>query len=637
MAFYVKRGLKSLICGLMWPLLALSCTIWVPNDEPIDCIAGTFGAYLDIGTYQSYSLFLPALSNGCEPIDATALSRLEWKRNDAVSDAAKREGGVGVLLPRGQCSFFAKATWADAATFNLTHGPRLLIVADVASTRGQAAPAGLVPAIAEWDRFGRDRELTVVGISAADGRRLRSLAEISTAVADVDRRVSLADEKTLQVHISLGMNSSNSEGADRRVDQCAMRALALVQGGLLTRATAVLDNCAHAWPKNVPISARTEALHAIEAAASIGILSAEDEDAAAREHLLLVDALHKAGLHGAAEQWVQALVVHGSRNEMSKGMLGSCYDAACQAHLRNGHAARARNACSSAHSLHFPQARTCALGDISQVLSFARLAALDFLLAGNAEDDCYIDSVGDTSLNPKCNSSRVEDNSTKSTTTSAAARASIERWQVASEAYRTLLKSKTTPSRHDMSKPSSALPQQQLSLQQLPTSLAAALSAKSSGGGGVGDATVWLLYTLAEEAASHLVNIREAASKAAIAIGNYPSPNLKASPDTGSTAAAAAARLLFECVDGQIDTKHKAKDEEYDNGHAHWPSSICGCLNHESGESYSEVPRLEAREVAAMTAMRDAGVLGLLLRLMDVHATLALFLDETGFFTAADR
>lgn len=636
MAFYVKRGLKSLICGLMWPLLAFSCTIWVPNDEPIDCIAGTFGAYLDIGTYQSYSLLLPALSNGCEPIDAAALSRLEWKRNDVVSETAKREGGVGVLLPRGQCSFFAKATWADAATFNLTRGPRLLIVADVDSSRGQAAPAGLVPAIAEWDRFDHDRGLTVVGVSAADGRRLRTLAETSTTAADVPQL--LADETTLQVRVSMGSHPSDSEGVSRRVDQCAMRALALVQGGLLTRATVVLDNCAHAWPKNVPISPRTEALHAIEAVTAVGILSAEEEDAAARKHLLLVDALHKAGLHGAADLWVQALVAHGSRSEMSKGVLGSCYDAACQAHLRNGRAARARNACSSAHSLHFPQARTYALGDISQVLSFARLAALDFLIAGNAEDDCYIDSIGD-SLNPMCNSSRVEDNSTKSITASAAARASIERWQVASEAYRTLLKSKTTPVRHDTSKPSSSMPQQQQQhlspQQQLPASLAAALSAKSSGGGGAGDATVWLLYTLVEEAASHLVHIREAASNAALAIGKCPSPNLKASPDADSTAAGAD-RLLFECVNGQIDTKPNAEDEVCD-GHAHWPSSICGCLNHESGESYSEVPRFEARGVAVRTAMRDAGVPGLLLRLMDVYATLALFLDETGFFAAADR
>jgi hypothetical protein len=624
MPFYMMRGLHSILYGLMWPLSVVGCVIWVSNEDPIYCTVGTFGAYLDSGINQSYSLLLPTSSYGCDLVGAAPASILDWRQGHAALGNVEREEGLGVLLPRGQCSFFAKAAWAEAATVNLTHGSRLLVVADTVKAKGQAASAALVPAIAEWDRFDHGRGLTVVGISAADGRLLRTLAEAETGTTAASEPHLSTNEKASHLRVVLG-SSSSKEGAKRRIDQCATRAFALLQGGLVTRAAALLDDCA------------------TETVASARTSSAGEEDTAAREHLMLVEVLHEAGLHGAAEQWIQALALHGNRSKISQGILGSCYAAACQAHLRNGRAALAHDACSSAHSLLFHSNSSPLEGSstLSQVMSSARLASLDFLLAGDLQDDC--DTI--SSENPNCNTSRVKQST--ATTAAGAARAAAEQWQVASEAYRALRKSTGTPSSHDANQPlPSSTQQQQQPLQNLPSSLAAALStAKSSGdGGGVGDATVWLLFTLIDEAAGLQLKLKattttavEAAAQAVEGANSSQENHLNA--DTGVAADstsinATAAYLLAACVDGRTEIE----DNVDKANHVLWPFSSCGCLRRQTSGNYTkEEAEFEAHAMATIAALKDARVPDLLLRLMDVHATLALFLDEVGVFAAADR
>jgi hypothetical protein len=128
----------------------------------------------------------------------------------------------------------------------------------------------------------------------------------------------------------------------------------------------------------------------------------------------------------------------------------------------------------------------------------------------------------------------------------------------------------------------------------------------------VGDAAVWLVFTLADEAAVLGAKLEAAAAEAAAAAKEAAAEaagilRTRLNGSDATLGAESASSLLSECVDGRSGDDGWG-DAEEQGAPTFLPSACCA-------------PALSR----------------LLVRLMDVHATLALFLDEGGFFNAADR
>ena len=662
------------------------CSIAAPGlPAPIACHVGSFGAHLPSEPRTFELAVYGSSEHGCDAaVAAGALAP-----SAAVARGPHGAGGYstahprGVLVQRGGCSFFDKATAA------VLSGAELLVVVDAAPVRaakgaapGQAkggwggglgaASPPLVPTIAEWGHgLGG---LLSVGVSVGDGRRLRDLAASAVASAN-DASAGGgggggggrgASPLLLRVALARGPIPPQLPGSDEPVgfaalSQCATRAQALLQGGLVTaaakamhdvhRASLSWDSAGGGSDASAIAAAEAPRLLALSRSFLAAGLDAAGGDAACGAAALATLAAES----GAAEAVAASSKRFGPWHSASHGACG-------QALLRQGDAAGAMRAFRAEAAAAAGEAAAAAAKDAAEraavaggataveavkydgstaaeaaavsdgeefrsVVAAARLAALDFAVASlegsDDEDDGERGCSGDGHCADGADGSSGRGNGGGR---SAPRRAhggtlwAVTSWARTAERFRALPPGQR--GRHRT--PAAALQSYAGVASPLSSSSSSSSSSSTVSTVGHGDASVWLLFTLVEELAT-------LADKDGLLDGYLPDGDVSNgdTPDDDvlegrrSRSGAAWVARLEACADGASFAGTSNEVVAAPNATLCCPSPHCDVRGGARG--------------GARCDNRTAAVDGFLARLLDVRVTLALFLDEAGHFHLADR